>query len=80
MPFDTLRIARFAASIPDAGAPRRSLAPILLFTVCKEGKNMDLVYLSIVIGFFALSWGLIGYCDRLHKASVGAADERGYHA
>ncbi len=36
---------------------------------------MDLFYLGVVIGFFALSWGLIGFCDRLHRESTGADGE-----
>lgn len=36
---------------------------------------MDLFYLVVAIGFFALSWGFIGFCDRLHKQSTGADSE-----
>jgi hypothetical protein len=29
------------------------------------GSTMDLVYLGVAVGFFALSWGFIVACERL---------------
>jgi hypothetical protein len=28
---------------------------------------MDFVYLGVALIFFALSWGLVNFCDRLSK-------------
>jgi hypothetical protein len=27
----------------------------------------DLLYLGLALGFFALSWALVGFCDRLDR-------------
>ena len=37
------------------------LAAVMLF----GGLAMDVVYLAIAVGFFALSWGLIVFCEKL---------------
>jgi hypothetical protein len=34
--------------------------------VPKGGTNMlDVLYIGLALGFFALSWGLVALCDRL---------------
>lgn len=35
------------------------------FGTSRQGRQMDLVYVALTIGFFALSWGLVKLCERL---------------